>query len=264
LLLSQQWKLLADSGWLPSFSDVEFSAHSQNGEDGILLFLFSLIGHGSKTAVEVCCGDAIECNAANLIINHGWNGLLFDGDQRLLAHGRNYYANSRSVFQFSRLPPTLIDAHITAENVNDLIARHGITGDIDLLSLDMDGVDFWIWKAIEVVSPRVVILEYNNRFASDQSLTIPYDPAFRIAEASIHADGYFGASLPAFVKLAKDKGYRLVGANSPNTNAVFIKNGTGENYFPEVAAESCLTSRYARHQHATKWPRISHMQFVTV
>ena len=75
---------------LPTLEDVEFRCHSQNGEDGILLYIFALLGTTNRKVVEICAGDGIECNAANLLVNHGWNGLLFDGDDEQIARGRAF------------------------------------------------------------------------------------------------------------------------------------------------------------------------------
>lgn len=258
ILLSLKYKEIAlKESSLPGFSDVEFSNFSQNEEDGILLYIFSLIGTTNKRVVEICAGDGIECNAANLIINHGWEGLLFDGNQKLIEQGKSFYLKNRTGnWRLRRLPPKLIHAWITRENVNKLITTNDFAGEIDLLSLDMDGVDFWIWKEISCINPRVVILEYNNRWSDEQSVTVPYSENFTAEGATVSGIGYFGASLSAFNKLAKEKGYRLVGANSPNTNALFIRNEIGQEYFPEVSVESCLSSSYAIHQHKTKYPLI--------
>jgi hypothetical protein len=265
ILLSENWKKRQETpGSLPSFPDVEFSSFSQNGEDGILLFIFSLIGTTNKTAVEICAGDGIECNAANLINNHGWSALLFDGDIKAIRRGDQFYSQRTSAWRFSRRKPELVHAWVTSGNVNDLIRDHGCSGEVDLLSLDMDGVDYWIWKAITCVSPRVVILEYNNRWNADQSVTVPYSESFAGIGASVEGQGYFGASLPAFVKLAQEKGYRLIGSNGPDTNAFFLRNDVGVGFFPEVSAKSCLASAYAIHQHQTKYPLIKDMPVVEV
>ncbi len=109
-------------------------------------------------------------------------------------------------------------------------------GGIDLFSLDIDGVDYWIWKALEVVKPRVVVAEYQDIWG-EKSVTIPYKPDF--CRYDIHPD-YCSASLPAIVKLAKEKGYRLVGCNRLGYNAFFIKNGIGEKIFPEITVKECL------------------------
>lgn len=265
ILLTQNYRqVLKQGGPLPSFPDVEFSSYSQNGEDGILLLIFSTVGVKSKHVVEACAGDGIECNAANLIINHGWSGLLFDGNESAIERGKSFYKGRTNAWRFHRLPPTLVQSWITAENVNELISQNGMSGEIDLLSLDMDGVDFWIWKAIKCITPRVVVLEYNNRWSSQQSVTVPYTSNFVGIGASAEGEGYFGASLLAFTKLGRDKGYRLIGANSPNTNAFFMRNDVGTDIFPEVTVESCLSSDYAVYQNQTKYPLIKDKPVVEI
>lgn len=237
---------------LPALADVEFSCYSQNGEDGILLFLFAVIGTTNKRVVEICAGDGIECNAANLIINHGWDGLLFDGKETAVKRGQTFYQQRTNAWRLRRLPPKLIHAWIEPATINALVAQHGMSGPIDLLSLDMDGVDYWVWQALDVVQPRVVVLEYNNRWPADRSVTVPNSKGFVAIEANTEGEGYFGASLAALTKLARQKGYRLIGANSPNTNAFFLQNGIAEALFPEVSVASCLTSDYARYHQAKK------------
>jgi hypothetical protein len=223
-------------GPLPTFDEVEFSVHSQNGEDGILLYLFSLLGTPTKRSVEICAGDGIECNTANLIINHGWRGLLIDGNDWNINRGNEFYSSSRTPW----FAPAIELAWITAENVNELVEKRGFAGDVDLLSLDLDGVDYWIWKALDVVRPLVVVAEFNWVWGPDESFTVPYDPGFRI-------DGqYYGASLAAYTKLAYEKGYRLVGTEGWGFNAFFVQAGVGEEILPEVSSAQCFDTPVMR------------------
>jgi hypothetical protein len=214
---------------LPQFEDVEFRVCSQNGEDGILLYIFAVIGMTTRVAVEICAGDGIQCNAANLILNHGWTGLLVDGDPAKVERGRAFYANSPDTFTW---PPAFAHAWVTGETVNDLITAYGIGGEIDLLSIDLDGVDWWVWKAIHVVRPRVVVAEYQDCWGPDQALTVPYSPDFR-ARWEHGALYYGGASLAAFVELGRVKGYRFVGAQRYGFNAFFVRNDLGRDVLPE-------------------------------
>jgi len=221
---------------LAEFDDVEFRVFSQNGEDGILHYIFSLIGTTNKTLVEMCAGDGAENNTTNLILNHGWNALLFEGNPFLVKKGAAFFAKHPD----SRIwPPKYVEAWITRENVNQIISGNGVEGEIDLFSLDLDGNDYWIWKALTVIEPRVVILEYQDILGPDRSVTIPYDPKFQ-AEFGPHGPDYCGASLAAFVKLGKEKGYRLVGCQRYGYNAFFMKNGVGEKYFPEIDHRLCF------------------------
>jgi hypothetical protein len=252
ILLSLKYReLLHNHLPLPSFSDVQFRSYSENGEDGILLYIFSLIGTTNTTVVEMCAGDGIECNSANLILNHRWIGLLFDGDEQNVQRGKSFYARHKDT---SWLRPTLVHAWITAENVNELIRSNGVAGDIDLLCLDMDGVDYWIWKAIDCIRPRVVVLEYNWIWGTEKAVTVPYSAEFVNTDPGGVRGGngnvYFGSSLPAFVKLAREKGYRLIGCEAWGFNAFFIRNDVGEDIFREIEAAQCFEvpmQRKARH-----------------
>ncbi len=232
VLPRQRYRDLANRGAsLPNFADVEFRCNSQNGEDGILLYIFSLIGTTNRMVLEICAGDGTECNAANLILNHGFRGLLFDGNAELIERGRAFYAahpNTRIS------PPQLVAAWITAETINDQVAVHGFAGDIDLLSLDIDGNDYWVWKALTVVRPRVVVLEFNASCGPEVAATMSYNPDYRSEYDG--ALNRFGASLSAFIKLGRAKGYRLIGAQQLGFNAFFVREDIGAHLLPEVTA----------------------------
>lgn len=245
VLLRLQYRQLRGLGLpLPELADVEFRCYSQNGEDGILLYLFSLLGTTNRKVVEVCAGNGIECNAANLLINHGWQGLLIDGDAEQIAGGRLFYANCRNTLYG---PPMLLAAWVTAENVNELVRHHRFDGEIDLLSLDLDGVDYWIWRALDCIRPRVVIAEFNALLGPEKRLTVPYHADFR-GDLS-KPPHKFGASLGAFVRLGREKGYRLVGVQSLGFNAFFVRDGLGEDVLPELSPHEC----FARTERLRGW-----------
>ena len=193
----------------------EFKIYSQNGEDGILLRIFSKIGVKNKNFVEFGIGDGKECNTANLSINHGWNGLLMDGNEQDIIKAKEYYKQTNGRVK-------VIHCFVTKENINNVLKSNGFSGKIDLLSIDIDGNVYWIWKEINVIDPNVVVIEYNGSFGKDKSLTIPYDPKFD--RLSKHRSGlYHGASLKALTKLGKKKRYALVGCDSTGCNAFFVK-----------------------------------------
>jgi hypothetical protein len=234
LLRLQYQDMVRRSVELPRFADVEFRSYSQNCEDGILLYIFSVIGTTNRRVVEICAGDGVECNAANLIVNHGWRGLLFDGDANAVEHGRAFYAACRTTFV---APPTLVHAWITTENINRLIEENGFSGPVDLFSLDIDGNDYWIWKAIDTIQPRAVVLEFNAACGPEDSIAMSYNPEYRL---DIEDRPYrCGASLPAFVKLGRSKGYRLVGIHSLGFNAFFVRNGVADDLLPEQSPRQC-------------------------
>jgi hypothetical protein len=251
--LMQSYRLLAAVApqSLPSINDVGFRKYSQFEEDGILLYLFSLIPPINRTCVEICAGNGRECMTSNLIINHGWWGHLFDGSPANVEAGNRFFAQSRDTFLS---PPRFTQAWITAENVNDLIARSGATGKIDLLSLDIDGMDYWVWKAVSVIDPQIVVCETHSLIPPDKALTVPYDPKF-----VFESEDYRGASLAAMCKLGKEKGYRLVATHRYSFNAFFVKEGVGERYFAATDPASCMTDPVTARQLREKWPQIKSM-----
>ncbi len=257
MLLSLKYKeLLAEDVPLPSFEDVEFSSFSQNGEDGILFYIFSLIGTASRRCIEICAGDGIECNSANLVLNSGWEALLFDNDISKVRRGQQFYLKCKET---SLWPPIFVNAWITAENVNSFITSNGFEGEIDLLSLDIDGMDYWIWKSIDCIVPRVVVVEYNNLWGPDKAVTVPYKPDF-VADDS----DYRGASLAALVGLGREKGYRLVGCQRYGFNAFFIRSGIAEDIFPEIASSQCFGHPFAQSAMKNRLSRILDRDWIQV
>jgi len=119
---------------------------------------------------------------------------------------------------------------VTAENINRLIKDAGLTGETDLLSIDIDFNDYWVWKAIDVVSPRVVVIEYNAGLRPPLSVTVPYQP-----NRSADGTNFFGASLEALVRLGRTKGYRIVGCNISGSNAFFVREDLCADHFVEPA-----------------------------
>lgn len=240
-LLAQQYRQQAALGKYSRFAEVEFRNHSQAGEDGIIWYILALIGVYNSKCVELCAGNGMQCNTANLIINHGWQGLLCEGNEGLARQSEHYYRTHPDTWI---IPPVCLHRWVTAENVNDLLGTYGFRGEIDLLSLDIDGIDYWLWRAIDTISPRLVVVEINSVLGCEAALTVPYDPAFRIRpvyDGDTLVGHYCGASLPAFVKLAREKGYRLVGGNRCASNAFFLREDLGVDELPEVPAESVLS-----------------------
>jgi len=248
---------------LPGFHDVGFKIYSQTDEDGILLFIFSVIGTTNKKCVEICAGNGIECNTANLIINHGWTGLLVDGNQDLVRQGNEYYGNHPCTRIY---PPRFICSWITRTNVNKVLEQNGFTGEMDLLSLDMDGVDYWIWETLEAVAPRVVVLEYQDILGPERSLTVPYSDTFDAYQypTTGNMPNFSGASLSAFVKLAHKKGYRLVGCNRYGYNAFFIRKGIGDAQIPEISISECFRHPKVLWGMKNRWPMVKDLPWIEV
>ena len=193
----------------------EFRVFSQNGEDGVIQFLLSRVTVDNKLFVEFGVGDYSEANTRFLSLHDHWSGLVIEGNPRDFTRLKR----DPSLWRFDI---TAVSAFITRENINDLLADNGLTGDIGLLSIDVDGNDYWIFEAISVVRPAIVIIEYNHRFGPDRAVTVPYDPTFSRARAH-YSHIYYGASLRALCLLANRKGYAFVGCESFGVNAFFVR-----------------------------------------
>jgi len=218
----ETWKRTDPPNWpLPEFScrqgieRYEYSLFSQNGEDGILRYLFSEIGFGSKLFLEFGFGLR-ENNSLRLILKEGFGGVFIDGFDFAVKEF-NQAAQSLKINNVRA-----INAFLTLENIENILNGSGLPKEIDLLSIDVDGNDYWFWKELKCLSPRVVVIEYNASLGPQLSLTVPYDPLFDRHKKN-PSGFYCGASLTALEKLGKKKGYYLIGCDSSGINAFFIR-----------------------------------------
>ncbi len=257
-LAIQYRQMSASSHQLPRFEDTGFRVYSQTDEDGLLLYLFSLLGTTNKVCVELAFRSPHGANTTNLICNCGWSGLLIEGDRARAEQARRFFETHEDTFIYS---PKVVSSWVTAENVNDLFREHEVTGEVDLFSLDVDGVDYWLWKSLDVIQPRVVIVEYQDMWGSEKSVTIPYQADFVCSDLNSR---YFGASLPAFVKLGRAKGYRLVGCNKYGFNAFFVRIGIGDEVLPEISADQCMKHPKVKYDQRTFLPAVMNRDWVEV
>jgi hypothetical protein len=241
---------------LPSFSDTGFRVFSQSDEDGLLLYIFALIGFTNKICIDIAFASPFGSNTTNLICNWGFQGFLIEAEN--MSQTEEYFKRH---IDTSIYPPTIIRKWITAENINEVFKSHNLSGEIDLLSLDVDGVDYWLLKALNVVTPRVIVLEYQDILGPNMSATVPYKPDFN--RFDIHPD-YFGASLSAFVKLAQKKNYRLVGINKYGYNAFFVKNGLEEKLLPKISIKSCFNITKVQNGINERYPLIKKLPWKKV
>ena len=204
-----------------------YKVYSQNDEDGILAEIFNRIGTEYKTFVEFGVENGLECNTLYLMLS-GWKGLWLDGSAN---HIKSIHQKFDFLINDGRLKA--VPAMVNAENINDLISQN-IDTEVDLLSVDIDYNDYWVWKAINVISPRVVVAEYNATIRPPVSVAVTYDPNGRWGRGN-----YFGASLSAFEKLGKEKGYSLVGCSFSGANAFFVRNDlVGDKFSAPFTAEN--------------------------
>lgn len=200
---------------LPGLQANEFRVFSQWGEDGIIQRLIAELQVDRKVFIEFGVQNYTESSTRFLLVNNNWSGLVIDGGQDHI----DFIRNDPIFWQYNLKAEC---AFITRENINELIGKNGIRGEIGLLSVDIDGNDYWVWEAIDCVSPVITIVEYNARFGPDEAVTIPYDPSFVRSQAH-HSMLYFGASLKALCVLGNKKGYAFVGCNTAGNNAFFVR-----------------------------------------
>lgn len=214
----------------------EFQVYSQWGEDGILQHLIRRVPIERRLFVEIGVETYVEANTRFLAEHNNWAGLLLEADAVQVAAIR-----SNRIYWAANLKA--VTAFVTCENVNDLLAEQGLDGDIGLLSIDVDGNDYWLWEAITAVNPRIVVCEYNSFLGSERPLVVPYAADFRRSLAH-YSWLYYGASLPALAYLAERKGYHLAGTNSAGNNAFFVRRDVGQNVPERSVAESFTPARF--------------------
>lgn len=200
-----------------SLRDAEFKVFSQFGDDGIIQYLIHVIGIPTEKRIFIEFGveNYEEANTRFLLMNDNWRGLIMDGSADNIRH-----VQQTSLYWKHDL--TAVAAFIDRDNVNSLFREHGFTGEIGLLSIDIDGNDYWVWERIAVINPIIVIIEYNSVFGWQHAVTIPYDPAFRRTQAH-YSNLYWGCSLQALCLLGEQKGYTFLGCNSAGNNAYFVR-----------------------------------------
>ena len=194
-----------------------FRLRSQHDEDGIILALLRAGGIVNRSFVEIGCGST-GGNSGVLAYELGWSGLMVDANKKALEEaGRLFHVNPRV---------RAVKARVSTATIDAFLASHGATGEVDFMSIDIDSFDYWLWKAITVCSPRVLVMEYNGLFGPERAVTVPDGPP-----PDVSPKGYSGASLAALEKLAREKGYGLVCCEDAGVNAFFLRDGVA----PEIA-----------------------------
>jgi hypothetical protein len=201
-------------------SGPELRVFSQNGEDGVIAEMFDRIGTTNCCFVEFGVEDGLECNTRFLAEVLGWSGVYFEPDPGAVHKLRQRLA--------PRPDLRVVDRAVTAENVNVLFAQAGVPSEPDLISIDVDGQDYWIWKAMSA-RPRVLVIEYNSAL----------DPEARLVETcgtpwQAEKTEYFGASLGAMESLGAAKGYRLVYADLAGVNLFFVRDDCNGEFGPPL------------------------------
>ena len=207
-----------------------YKVYSQNEEDGMIAEIFNRIGTTNRFFIEFGVQNGLECNTHYLLFQ-GWEGVFMEGSKE---YCEQITKNFKQPIERGKL--TLLNAFITAENINELIAstKAAKLVDIDLLSIDIDGNDYWVFEAINVIKPRVVVIEINAKFPPPVEYIMPYNPSYVWDGSDAQ-----GVSLESITKLANKKGYQLVGTDLKGVNAFFVrKDLCGDKFADDCSARA--------------------------
>ena len=219
-----------------NIQDYEFKVFSQNGEDGIIQFLIQNTEIKNKIFVEFGVETYKEANTKFLLLNNGWSGLIIDGDkdamEKIASSDLHWKYDLKSIGNF-----------ITKDNINKIIKSAGIEGEIGLLSVDIDGNDYWVFENIDCVNPQILIMEYNSIFGDIHKISVPYDENF-VRSQKHYSNLYYGASIAALCDIANKKGYDLVGSNSFGNNLFFIRHDCNKLKIKLTPKEAYVKSKF--------------------
>jgi len=207
----------------PDLTRFEMTVYSQNGEDGVIAEILRRIGPGRREFVEFGIGRGTEGNCVALADVFGWSGLFMEGDAEAARSLAWKYRDST--------PVRTLCARITAENIDQLLRDNGVSSEPDVVSIDIDGNDLWIWRAMTHTRPRVLVIEYNAHLDHRRPLVQPYDPDWVWSGTD-----WFGASLCALELVAARKGYRLIHTELAGVNAFFVRSDLSDRFADVIAA----------------------------
>jgi len=205
--LESDARLITPHGW---------SGYSQNDEDGILQEIFKRIKTESERFVEFGAGDCLE-NSCTYLLLSGWRGTWIEASHTEVRSIEQHFGSYITTDDL-----TVIEAFVTPQTINKLIRDEP-----DLLVIDIDGNDYYVWEALDI-RPRVVMIEYNATFRPPVAIVQEYSP-----QPFWHGENFYGASLAAMELLGRKKGYSLVGCNYVGTNAFFVRNDLVSGKFSE-------------------------------
>jgi len=202
---------LVDGAALERLRQFEERWSSQNGEDGIFREVFGRIAVERRYLVEIGAGDGSESNGGMLIERFGWQALLIEGNSERAERLRRRHEQRPNVH--------IHEEFVQPASVVRAFELHQVPCEFDLLSIDIDGNDYWIWEALSRWRPRLVVAEYNAGKGQATDWVMPFTPDHQWDGSS-----NFGASLTAFHRLAGQLGYTLIGTESAGVNAFFIRS----------------------------------------
>lgn len=221
-----------------NIKDYEFKVFSQWGEDGIIQYLIKSIEIQNKTFIEFGVEDFFESNCRFLLMKDNWKGFVVDGSTSNIQRLKNSYF-------YWKYELVALDQFITRDNIEGILATSGFEEDLGILSIDLDGNDFFILEAINNFKPRILICEYNPVFGGARKITIPYQADFYRTNTH-YSNLYWGASLAAISHLADKKGYALVGTNTAGSNAFYVRKDLLNDSVEVLSVESVYSPSNCR------------------
>ena len=199
---------------IKNFNQVYYKVFSQNGEDGIIEYLLNILGISNLKFVELGIGTYKEANTRYQFIDKVANGLIIDKQDNLI----DQVSDNIEMWKGNLIVENTL---ITDENINNIIENANFSNDVDLFSLDLDGIDYWILKKLPDNFSKIAIIEYNSVFGGDAEVTVNYDKNFN--RFNFHYSSLcYGASLKAVIKLMENKGFDFLGVNDIKNNAFFV------------------------------------------
>jgi len=200
----------------------EEKVFSQYGEDGVIERIFETIEPTNRFVVEFGASDGIEhSNARNLILNRGWSAFLIEGNRHSARDLVKNYADYPAA--------KTLEAWVYPGNIEILFEENGVPPDLDLLVIDIDSNDYYVWRAIHDFRPKVVMIEVNIHYPPPQLMVIDFHPMNYWDKKT----AYLGASLQSYSALAKKKGYELIYCMSYGPNCFFVD----EKYYARFGIE---------------------------
>ena len=223
--------------YIENFKEIEFSVFSQFGDDGIIDWLLYQLPKVKKNFVEIGVQDYWESNTRFLLKSENWSGILIDASSKDI----NNIKKQRVYWQHDI---KALNHMVNKENINQVLIEKidKSNRDIGLLSIDIDGVDYWILKELEVVKPSLIICEYNSNFGDIHKITVPYEKNFERTKKH-YSNLYFGASIKALISLMEKKGYTFLGTNSAGINAYFVINELSSVFNSKIKKRTIFPSK---------------------
>lgn len=202
------------SDWQPpiDLQVLDKGIYSQGAEEAMLARIFELVTPRHKFCVELGASDGLRnSNTALLLREHGWSGVMIEASDYRFGKLRDNYAGAANV--------RLVRETVHPQTVERVFAEAGVPEDLDLLSIDIDGNDYWVWRALERCRPQVLVIEYNPYYAPPERWVMKFNP-----EHAWDGTTYYGASLESLVALGKAKGYELICCDKQGNNAFFVES----------------------------------------